>query len=234
MRIDKQLAIKLRLQGKSYSEIQKTLAGISKSTLSLWLKDIVLQEKTRERLVRMAHVKSIAGLLKRNKNQTVLALVRARDTRRAAAQDIKKFSHENLLLIGVALYWAEGYKRPLIRNGRELTFHSVSLTNSDPKLINAFTLFLREVCGVQPERMSVNLRIFDHINEGEAIAYWVRETGIPREQFGKVYRGVSISSKGKRPFNRLPYGVIQIRIGDTSLFHRIMGWIDGLKNQLPR
>ena len=35
---------------------------------------------------------------------------------------------------------------------------------------------------------------------------------------------------GKRPFNRLPFGVIQVRISNTNLFHKIMGWIEGVRS----
>ena len=47
--------------------------------------------------------------------------------------------------------------------------------------------------------------------------------------FHKTYYGVSKSSLGKRPFNQLPHGVIQIVVADTILFHRIMGYIEGIK-----
>ena len=55
---------------------------------------------------------------------------------------------------------------------------------------------------------------------------------VDKEKFGKSYYGVSKSSQGKKPFNILPYGTIQIRVNNTELFHRIMGWIDGTKDAL--
>jgi len=45
---------------------------------------------------------------------------------------------------------------------------------------------------------------------------------------------VSISSKRKRPFNRLPYGTVQIRINNTQKFHHIMGWIEWMKGYLSK
>ena len=92
-----------------------------------------------------------------------------------------------------------------------------------------FLRFIREICKVPEEKITADLRIFKHINENEAVMYWSKETGIPPARFGKVHIFVSQSSKGKKPFNRLPFGVIQIRINDTHLFHKIMGWIEGLK-----
>ena len=231
MRTDRNSALKLRLRGKSYSEIQKALDGISKSTLSLWLKDIVLSREARLRIKERSREKSLAGLLKRNKNQTALAIKRRDEIRKAARAQIGDISSGDLLLVGIVLYWAEGYKRPIIRNGREVTSHPISLTNSDPKLLRAFLEFANRVCGIPISRIKIDLRIFKHLNETHVVNYWSRELGISRGNFQKTHIVVSKSSMGKRPFNRLPYGVVQIRINDTNLFHKIMGWIEGLKEQ---
>lgn len=231
MRTDRNLALKLRLQGKSYSEIQKALSGVSKSTLSLWLKDVVLTEEARLRIQKRSRKKSLAGLLKRNKNQTALSIKRRDKIRKAARAQIGDISSGDLLLIGAVLYWAEGYKRPIIRNGREVTSHPIGLTNSDPKLLRAFLEFSKKVCDVPISRIKVDLRIFKHLNETHVVNYWSRELGIPKENFQETHVVVSKSSMGKRPFNRLPYGVVQIRINDTNLFHKIMGWIEGLKEK---
>ena len=131
--------------------------------------------------------------------------------------------------MGSALYWAEGYKRPIIRNGREVTYHVVSITNSDSGLIKVFIKFLREHCNVPEEKIKASIRIYKHQNESLLLNWWQKETGIPKCNFKKTYYGVSRSSMGKRPFNRLPYGIIQVVVADTVLFHRIMGYIEKIK-----
>ena len=233
MRTDKNIAIKLRLEGKSYSQIQALVPGISKSTLSLWLQNIVMSDAAREKIATRTKERSLAGLLKRNKNQTYLANKRKDEARKTAKAEIKSLSDNNLFLIGLALYWAEGYKRPKVKNGRELPSHPISLTNSDPALVRMFLVFLRKICKVPEEKITADLRIFQYLNKNEVVKFWVKETGIPETRFGKTYLGISRSSMGKRPFNRLPFGVIQIRINDTNLFHKIMGWIEGIKAQMP-
>lgn len=231
MRDDRGKAVRLRLQGKSYSEIQKTLDGISKSTLSAWLKGVVLSDAPLSRLRERTREKSLRGLLRRNRLQTVLAVGRRNERLKLAKAEIKHISLDNLFYIGLALYWAEGYKRPIIKNNREVTFHPISLTNSDPKLVRIFIEFLIRICKVLPEKIKASVRIFQHLNESNALNYWSKTTGIPLKNFTKTYVGTSRSSMGKRPFNRLPYGIIQIRMNDTSLFHRIIGWIEGLKSK---
>lgn len=208
------------------------MLSIPKSTLSGWFSNLVLSEEARQRILERGKKKAIDALLKRNTNQTAKALKRALQIRNQAAREVQSLSQNELLILGAGLYWAEGYKRPVVRNGRERTFHVVSITNSDPLLIKAFIKFLREYCNVPPDRIKANIRIYKHLNERELKKFWRKITGIPEHNFHKTYYGVSRSSSGVRPYNRLPYGVIQIVVSDTKLFHRIIGYIEGVKRLL--
>lgn len=229
MRRDKVQALKLRLAGKSYTEISNIL-GVPKSTLSAWFFALELSAKARERLEKRVHAGSLRGLIKRNKNQTRLARERMLNIRKSAKTEIHKPTLENIKLIGVALYWAEGYKRSIIRNGKEVTYHSVALTNSDPGLIRLFLKFLREVCNVSNEKITAEIRMYEHMSKDEVLKFWQKTTGLPVQNFRKNYYGVSRSSQGKRPFNRLPHGTLMIRVNNTNLFHKIMGWIEGVSS----
>jgi len=103
------------------------------------------------------------------------------------------------------------------------------LTNSDPHIIKIFIRFLKDICLIPQERLAANLRIFKHQNPETLLNFWSEVTKIPRGRFDKIYIGISKSSLSKKPYNSLPHGTIQIRVGDTKLFHKIMGWIDGMK-----
>ena len=229
MRNDKEQALKLRLQGKSYNQITVRL-GIPKSTLAGWFSGLELSTTAKQRIQQRVHEGSVAGLIKKNKLQTHLAQQRARSIRQISSQEIANLSPRELLITGVALYWGEGYKRPIIKNGIPRTYHPVKLTNSDPNIIKIFLKFLRETCGIPEEKIYAGVRIYQHHNENELLDFWHRTTKIPKNQFRKFYYGISKSSLGKRPFNILPYGTMQIEVGDTKLYHRIMGWIEGLQN----
>lgn len=229
MRKDKIAAAKLRLSGKSYTEIMRAL-GVPKSTLSGWFSDVVLSDNLRRAIAERTSEKSLAGLLRHNKNQTFLAQKRALQNRREGMGAVGAISQRDLFVIGVALYWAEGYKRLKIRNRQEITHHPISLTNSDPHLVKMFLKFVRECLHVPEEKIKASIRIFEHHNEKTLLKFWQRETNIPPQNFKKTYYGISRSSQGKRPFNRLPNGVIQIVVADTPLFHKIMGHIEGFKN----
>jgi DNA-binding transcriptional ArsR family regulator len=229
MRIDKNLALKLRLQGNSYGQIEKRL-GVPKSTLSSWLSKLEISDGLTQRIRANGRKKSIAALIARNQKQTNLAIQRAYNTKSQSKKLVGTLNRRDIFIAGVALYWAEGYKKQKTNKGRLITSHSVSLTNSDPKLVGMFLRFLREFCGVRESQLRASLRIFPHQNEKRLVDYWVKSTNIDRSAFGKTYVGQSPASKNIRPFNQLPYGVIQIRVNDTPLYNRIMGFIDGLAN----
>lgn len=213
--------------GKSYSEITKLL-GIPKATLSDWFKEIELPEKAKERLAQRAYQKSMTAILKHNNAQTHIAQQNARNTRNCARSEIVNLTNKDLLMLGVSLYWAEGYKRPKIENGKIKTHHPVSLSNSDPGLVKIFLRFLREICSVNEEKIKGEIRIYEHHNEAYLLNFWSQTTNIPFGRLKTFKNGVSISSQRLRPYNILPYGTIQIRVNSTQLYHKIMGWIEGL------
>lgn len=223
-------ALKLRLVGKSYNEINKVL-GVPKSTLSGWFKDVVLSDAARTRLVSRTRLGSLV-LAKRNKMQTQRAEERARKTKSAAKKEVPTLTRRDMLVIGAVLYWAEGYKRLKIKDGKERMDHKISFVNCDAEMVSIFIRFLQNVLGISPEKIRLTMRLFAHINEDEARVYWMRTTGLPRERFFKTTYLVSGASKGVRPFNRLPYGTLQVEVCDTVKFHHLIGLIEGVKERL--
>lgn len=220
----------MRIAGYSYNEINAKL-GVPKSTLSFWLRKVVLSDNARARLRGRLHQGLENGFLKRNKLQTYEAQKRAKLTRETAQKDISTLTKESLKLVGVVMYWAEGYKRLVMKDGRERTGHAISFVNSDPGMIGAFVRFLREILGVADGEFRIAMRLYPNINERVAMKYWMNITNLDKQNFTKTTYLISSASKHKRPFNRLPYGTLQVAVYNTEKFHRIMGWIEGVKNQ---
>lgn len=227
MRKDKLIAIQLRKKGNSYSQIRKIMK-VPKSTLSYWLRDLKISEEAREKIMKRAHSASIAGLMKRNKNQTFLAKQRADEIRQKARQEAGKLFRNPLFISGVSLYWAEGYKKGAFGS----KWKGVDFANSDPEIIKVMMKFFRKLCGVRNEKYRIQLMVHDNMSAKKALNFWSVLTKIPKRQFMKISRIVSKSSKRKRSPNSLIYGTIHIRIADVKLFFRIIGWIDGLKEKL--
>ena len=222
--------MKLRMKGFSYNEISVKL-NIPKSTLRSWFAGMVLSKEAHKRLSSRIKAGSLY-LIKRNKMQTHYARQRADAIRNAAALEVPKIDKKTLLIVGAVLYWAEGYKRLQVKQGRTITAHTISFVNSDPEMIRAFVRFAAEVIDVPLDRIRITMRLYDHINEKSALEYWSKITGVSKEFFRKTTNMVSLASQRKRPFNRLPYGTVQIEIAQTEKFYKIMGWIEGVKKQL--
>ena len=227
MRKDKLIAIQLRKKGNSYSQIRETLK-VPKSTLSYWLRDLKISNPAREKIMKRAHSASIAGLIKKKKNQTFLAKQGADEIRRKARQEAKKLFGNPLFISGVSLYWAEGYKKGAYGS----KWKGVDFANSDPETIKVIMKFFRSFCGVEEKRIKIQLMVHDNMSAKKALSFWSALTKIPKRQFMKISRIFSKSSKKKRNPSSLIYGTIHIRIADVKLFFRIIGWIDGLKERL--
>lgn len=223
-------ALKLRLSGYSYNEINKKL-GIPKSTLSGWFSDLILSKKSQERLNKRKTL-GTKTLIRRNKKQTHDAWKRAVEIRRKSKEKISKITKRDLFILGISLYWAEGHKKLAVKNGKEITSHAISFTNSDPEMIRIFVIFLKSFFpGISNRDITVGVRIFKHMNEKQVLSFWRKVTELPSECFSKCLCVVSKSSQRKRPFNRLPYGTVQIRVNSTDKFHELMGWVEGIKKK---
>lgn len=132
----------------------------------------------------------------------------------------------------LSLYWAEGYKKLKVINGKERMNHTIALTNSDPEMLRVFVRFLNEILGVEKKRITVNLRLFKHMNTNTELQFWSKVLRIPQAQFQRPSYVISRASAGKRRYNQLPHGTAQVVVADTEKFHYIMGCLEGLKKKI--
>jgi transposase len=104
---EREQAIALRQKGLSYREI-RSCVPVSKSSLSLWLREVGL---ARRQIQRLTDKKLAAG---RRGGQIVheMRMRRLADRLRSADQEAKSLLAEGDLwwAVGVVLYWAEGGK----------------------------------------------------------------------------------------------------------------------------
>lgn len=204
----KTIAIGLRKKGRSYKEIL-TKVPVSKSSLSLWLRDIPLTQAHKTRL----HAKTIAVL---KMGHTAMKAKRTKEIeqiKQAATQEIpKQIGLIAYKLLGAGLYWAEGAK----------TVH-FAVTNSDPLLIQFMVRWIQDILGIPPKSLQAHLNIYPQQNENKIKQFWSQKTGIPLRNFGKSF--VKPMSTGYKK-NILYNGTIRIRVPrGTDYRHRIFGWI---------
>lgn len=156
-------ARELRAAGKTYDEIVMSL-GVSKASVSLWTRDLPKPPPREpgtydfERIKAMREARWAAYLAEREDERQAVKAV--------AARDVGELSERELLLIGVALYWAEGAKdKPYDRRER------LQLINSDPDVIRLHLRWLTLI-GVDREDWTFSLSIHESADIHAAETFW--------------------------------------------------------------
>ena len=212
-------ARKLRAQGLSVRTIANTI-GIPKSTVSLWVRDIILSieqlEKIRQQNIVGGERGRILGALKQKNDR----LQRIADGINNGKTTFKKLNKRELLIAGVALYWAEGTKKK-----REVAF-----CNSDPKLVQFMIAWLKICFSVPIERLYCYIGINEIHRKRERVVkkYWSNTSGIPLSQFNKTSFKKVLNKKIYENYDS-HYGTLSVKVKKPArLYYNILGLIEGL------
>ncbi len=210
---DKQRAIVLRKKGYSITTIA-TMVGVSKSSVSLWVRDVGLSKTALEAVKQRSHTSAV---IEKRRLTRITNEKKARDAIVASAKlHLTPLTKQELFLVGVALYWGEGSKK---KRGM------VEFTNSDPLMIRLMKRFLVEVCDVPQSKFRGHVYLHAHLAPSKAEVYWSGISEIPRSQFHKT----SIQKNTRRlQKDTLPFGTFAIVVCDTRLKLLMNGWIQGL------
>ncbi len=111
---------------------------------------------------------------------------------------MSKFSNRELKIAGVVLYSCEGtrLRRDKRRKG-DAYYWVIEFTNSNPKLVKLFLVFLRKIIKISEARLKGQLFIYDDLEILELEEMWSKETGIPLSNFNKTIVLKAKSSKYK-------------------------------------
>jgi hypothetical protein len=214
-------AIQLRRSGHSIPEIASEL-GISKSTASHWCKTISLT-KRQEQLLSARTRRKLANFFKMVAGQKA-----ARDKKKQGIIDsfskkIGLLSKRDILIAGVALYWAEGFKHEAESR--------IGFCNSDPTMMKFMVHFLRECFGVNRENLSPRLTLNEAFsNKAGAIQkFWSDYLDIPESQFSKPFYQRVKQVKVYQNADSY-HGVLRIHVKkSSSLLTEMRGYLKGLK-----
>lgn len=169
----RQQALALRKSGKSYGQIRSEI-GVSKSTLSVWLKDYPLSKVEIDLLRGRSEVR-----IEKFRN-TMLAKRRRRlDDLYASKKDsFVGFSKKELFVAGLFLYWGEGgkdFKRPL------------SVHNTNPAIVKFVLFWYVTVLNVPKNKIKAYLHLYSDMDIVKEVNYWANELNLPLSQFVKPY-----------------------------------------------
>ncbi len=201
----KEKSIELRKDGHSLKEISQQLK-VSKSSVSLWVRDVILSDSARVKLFSKMTRGQFLGAQKRreygdNKN-------------RLLKEDAKKelsFIDATLngKIICSMIYWCEGSKS--YKSG-------IAFTNSDPELTRLFIDLLVEHFSINKDKLVARLHLHEYHNPKKQHVYWARALDMSLNQFQKFYLK---PHTGKVVRNNYP-GCVSVRYYDSIAARKIL------------
>jgi hypothetical protein len=221
----KPLAIKLREQGKTYSEIMQKVP-VAKSTLCEWFKSVDLARPQKQRITKAR----IAGALRGAEARRTSRLKEIENLNTSGRKEVGKLTKRELWLIGTALHWAEGSKQ------RESSLSAgVMFTNSDPDMLSVFLAWLREM-NITEKDLIFELYVHDSRKSEVPVfkKWWTQRLGISPIAISFVYFKRDKILTNRKNTADLYHGLIRIKVrASTSLNRQINGWIQGIVNEGP-
>lgn len=201
-----------RAEGLPLNEIACRV-GVSKSSVSLWVRDIELSPEQHEALRRRnpAYNRQLLG----TRNNAA----RRRAERIAYQEEGREHARngERLHLAGCMLFWAEGSRH---RN-------TARFVNSDPEMIRFFVRFLRTCFSIPDDQIRITCNLFaDHADrQWDIEQHWLDVTGLPRSCLCKSTVNVYSKHSKKKRQNKLPYGTCRVTVSRTRVVQSIYGSI---------
>ncbi|MBT2420601.1 hypothetical protein J7F01_22735 [Streptomyces sp. ISL-22] len=209
-------ARELRLQGWTYDQIEAEL-GCSKSSISLWVRDLPRPERKRS-------YEEAAAIARRGWEAKLRIREEERQERKASAcAEIGALTDRELFLVGVGLYWAEGSKsKPYARR------ECVTFVNSDPDVIALYLAWL-ELLGVERERMRFRVIIHENADVSAAEQYWADLAQVDVASFGRATLKKHNPKTVRKNVGDTYRGCLVIKLlQGADLYQRIEGWWTGI------
>jgi hypothetical protein len=218
--IDKIKARSMRKNGISIIVIARKL-GVSKSSVSLWCRDIILTNEQFEKLrknmgVSFKYGQRIAAQINKQKR-----LDEINKKFKESENIIKKLKPRDILIAGACLYWAEGTKV-----GPRFIF-----VNSDPTMIKIIFMFLIDILKVDKNliRPTVQINLIHKKRIKKVMDFWSKYLSISLRNFNKPY---FINVTPKKVYENYDnyYGILRLRVLKSSgLQYKMLGLIDVFK-----
>ncbi|MEN9582267.1 MAG: hypothetical protein RL641_221 [Candidatus Parcubacteria bacterium] len=218
-------ARKMREKGQTLQSIAGALS-VTKSTVSLWCRDIILPKELIEKINKNQNIKLIPGRLKAaqvNRQKKIDAIDRCNTF---AKKFIKNINKRELGLIAAALYWSEGSKSP----------HTAGFQfiNSDPDMILAVRYFLEGVMEVKNNEIkcSIQINITHEKRIGKVLSFWKNLLNLRDEQMRKPYYVRTKASKVYDNYDNY-YGICRLMVSKSSLLkYKMLGMIEEMKKKI--
>jgi hypothetical protein len=204
-------AVGLRKQGESIVFIGETL-GIPKSTLSGWLKNVILNKKQKIKLRNNSKI----ALNNARKKAVIWNNTQKRHRMEFAEQQaieiINKIdlSSKEIFELAIAmLYLGEGFKKNT----------PAGIGNSDPLILKFFLIGIKKLFNIDPTKIRYDLHLRADQNIAEIKKYWSSELNTPIEKFTQV--SIDQRTVGKPTYQNYK-GVCVINCGNVAIQRRLV------------
>lgn len=209
-------ARELRLQGRTYDEIEKEL-GCSRSSVSLRVRDLPRPEPRYTPEERRALMNAGLARLREGREEE-------RERIRAeAARRVGDLTDRELFLTGAALYWAEGQKsKPCARRER------VVFVNSDPGVICVYLAWL-DLLDVDRDRLGFRVLIHETADVNRSQKYWAELVGTDVSAFARPTLKKHNPKTVRRNRGDAYHGCLVVTVsGSADLYNRVEGCWSGI------
>lgn len=157
-----------------------------------------------------------------NKAREKYRLEHERKVIEQAKVSFEQYKNEPLFVAGVMLYWAEGTRLP-----NKYRKYQLTLTNSNPDLLEVYCNFLRRYFGNIESALRAALFIYQDIDESDVKLFWSNRLKIPLNQFIKTQ---VLPSRSVLTKTKLPYGICCIYLNSKSYSYTMQVWIDRMSS----
>ncbi len=205
-----ELVLELRKKGLTYRQILEKVP-VSKSSVSLWLKDSVLTEAEMRLLKRRKDSSISRGRIRAATSLRQARLERDKQILEEARKEFDQNKKDAFFILGIGLYWAEGSKRS----------PAFGFMNSDSEMARLMINWIREY--LRPAEDEIRMRVYTHKSfaHEKHEEVWAKLLTIPLNRFGKtIFKSQGLMVK-KRP-NYI--GCVRIELGKVKYFRKITYW----------
>ncbi len=215
-------AKKMRLKGETIRDIAQKL-NTSFSTISFWCRDIKLSETVIKKMKFNKKERSIKGLLRYSEKKRNQRIKNTFDQKQSGAEMVSKLSDRDISMIGLGLYWGEGYKE----SNDEMGF-----TNSNPQMVKFYLKWLKQNNVIKKDlifRLSIN-EIFKN-QEKKIKKFWMKYLNIQENQFSKTtFIKTKLKKVNTKSLNTYK-GILRIKVRrGLSLKNKVLGAIEYVAN----
>ncbi len=203
-------ALRLRRQGKSYSQIKKEI-GVSKSTLSCWLRTYPLNKKQIEKLMKLRATSEVR-IERYRETMRKKREKRIRNFYEEEKKELLPLGKKEFYIVGLFLYWGEGVKG--IYNS------IVGLNNTDPQVLKFFYDWLTIGLGIPKKKIKVCLHLYSDMDIEKEKNYWSEKLGISLTRFYKPY--IKKSTRKGITHKGFGHGTCGLRVLDARVKEKIM------------